>query len=280
MDITTIGKEIAALRKEQGLKQEDVAKQVGVSPQAVSKWENGSMPDTELLPKIADVFGVSIDRLFGRSLGDYNDLKSALIKKIKETEREEQFKEAFEYCWSIEKALFGMSVDASKTVKEYEQELPQDGQRYSSILADEGFTRMGLANRLQYFLIVPEMKDTDKAFFKDVDYTEFFKDFSNQDVFDVCVMLHKRENNKAFTTGLLEKTMKISRERALEIIEILKKYQMISVSQLEVDDDIQVIYSFCPRSSFIALLIFAREVIKNPNQFDFYSGRRSKPYLQ
>ena len=53
MSVDTIGKQIASLRKEKGIKQEELANFVGVSIQAVSKWENGGVPDTELLPKIA-----------------------------------------------------------------------------------------------------------------------------------------------------------------------------------------------------------------------------------
>ena len=54
------------LRKQKGIKQEDIAEAVGVSPQAVSKWESGGMPDAALLPRIADNLGVTIDALFGR----------------------------------------------------------------------------------------------------------------------------------------------------------------------------------------------------------------------
>ena len=56
MGIETMGKRIAALRKERGVKQDELASFVGVSTQAVSKWENGGAPDIELLPKIADFF--------------------------------------------------------------------------------------------------------------------------------------------------------------------------------------------------------------------------------
>ena len=65
MGIDMIGKQIAAMRKEKGIRQEELAGFVGVSTQAVSKWENGGVPDTELIPKIADFFSVSIDTLFG-----------------------------------------------------------------------------------------------------------------------------------------------------------------------------------------------------------------------
>ena len=64
-----IGKNIAELRKRDHLTQEQVAKLLNVSPQAVSKWENGiCLPDTEMMPKIAAVFGTKVDYLyFGRA---------------------------------------------------------------------------------------------------------------------------------------------------------------------------------------------------------------------
>ena len=60
----TIGKRIAALRREKNLKQDDLAQMVEVSPQAVSKWENDqTCPDISLLPKLAKILGVSVDEL-------------------------------------------------------------------------------------------------------------------------------------------------------------------------------------------------------------------------
>ncbi len=63
----TIGLKIAALRREQGMTQEALAQKLGVTNQAVSKWESEqSCPDIQLLPRLADTFGVTIDELFGR----------------------------------------------------------------------------------------------------------------------------------------------------------------------------------------------------------------------
>ena len=60
----TLGKRIAALRKEKGLKQDALAEILGVSPQAVSKWENDqTCPDIGLLPKLAELLEVSVDEL-------------------------------------------------------------------------------------------------------------------------------------------------------------------------------------------------------------------------
>lgn len=60
----SLGKRIAILRRQRGLKQETLAEQLGVSAQAVSKWENDqTCPDIGLLPKLAEILGVSVDEL-------------------------------------------------------------------------------------------------------------------------------------------------------------------------------------------------------------------------
>lgn len=60
----TIGNRISSLRKEKGITQEEIAEKLGVTPQAVSKWENDiSYPDILLLPQIAQMLGVTVDEL-------------------------------------------------------------------------------------------------------------------------------------------------------------------------------------------------------------------------
>jgi transcriptional regulator with XRE-family HTH domain len=61
-----IGKNIRRLRRRSDLTQCQLADKLGVTAQAVSKWENNMcIPDVALLPEIAELFGVSIDELFG-----------------------------------------------------------------------------------------------------------------------------------------------------------------------------------------------------------------------
>lgn len=64
----SIGSKIKSLRKRRGLTQEQLAEAIGISFQAVSKWENGiALPDITLAPALASYFGITIDELF-----DYN----------------------------------------------------------------------------------------------------------------------------------------------------------------------------------------------------------------
>ena len=60
----SIGTRIAEARKRKGLTQDQLAEAMGVSPQAVSKWENDmSCPDITLLPQLADFFSITVDDL-------------------------------------------------------------------------------------------------------------------------------------------------------------------------------------------------------------------------
>ena len=63
----TLGKRIIFHRKRMGLTQDQLAEKLGVTAQAVSKWENDlSCPDINMLPKLAELFETSTDALLGR----------------------------------------------------------------------------------------------------------------------------------------------------------------------------------------------------------------------
>ena len=63
----TLGKRIMQHRKNMGMTQDQLAERLGVTAQAVSKWENDlSCPDINMLPKLAELFGTSTDALLGR----------------------------------------------------------------------------------------------------------------------------------------------------------------------------------------------------------------------
>lgn len=72
----TFGEKIQALRKSRGWSQEQLAEQINVSRQALSKWENGtSVPDTNNVVQLAKLFGVSTDYLL---LDDFVDAEKGV----------------------------------------------------------------------------------------------------------------------------------------------------------------------------------------------------------
>lgn len=76
-----LGKRIRELRQRNRITQETLADALGVTSQAVSRWEtSGSYPDMEIIPAIANYFGVSIDELFGYSSDREEKIKLILAE--------------------------------------------------------------------------------------------------------------------------------------------------------------------------------------------------------
>ena len=75
-----LGEKIKTLRKQKNISQEVLAQYLGVTFQAVSKWENGTtMPDVATIPAIASFFGVSTDELFDFNLYEIQKQVEAIV---------------------------------------------------------------------------------------------------------------------------------------------------------------------------------------------------------
>lgn len=273
-----IGQNIAELRKNKGVTQEQLAKAVGVSAQAVSKWENGASPDVSLLPAIADYFSVSIDKIFGRDFENGTDISKLVNKMMVKLPREKRIDTAFEMCWSIQKALCSSEYDGT-TIYEYRKKLLSSKPLASRYVSKEGFTELSISKKLSYFLLVPDLHNDNAYLLNGIDYTALFKDLSEADVFNAFIFLYKRDAKKAFSHNLLVKNLSISEERAKHIIDILKKYKQINATVVELDEETQEYYNFLPRPSFVALLFFARDILHKINAFSYYCEDTSKVYL-
>lgn len=127
-----IGNNIAVLRKKKGITQEELANELGVSAQAVSKWENNSScPDVSLLTKIADYFGVSVDALLRTQEDDIvdfaeekednakpDDKKNIVIKIMQQNGKENVIKVPFKFVklgLNIG-TMFGLDKDISSKI--------------------------------------------------------------------------------------------------------------------------------------------------------------------
>lgn len=95
-----IGNNIKELRKQNGLRQEQLAEAMGVSTASVSKWEtNQSYPELTLLAELADFFEVSIDTLIGHTLNA--ERLEALIAKMEQAADEHEEETSAALCEKI-----------------------------------------------------------------------------------------------------------------------------------------------------------------------------------
>lgn len=108
MENFRLNEQIAFLRKAKGTTQEELAKALGVTNQAVSKWESSQCcPDIQLLPDIADYFGVSIDELMGYKGADTSaDIVLQLRTAIDDMPAGDDVKTLLKMAYTLHAAYF------------------------------------------------------------------------------------------------------------------------------------------------------------------------------
>lgn len=86
-----LGINLRELRMKKGLTQEQLSYELGVSPQSISRWENGSTyPDITMLPALASYFNVSIDTLMGYGKTCTSDEREQFYRSLHGMDRKEQ----------------------------------------------------------------------------------------------------------------------------------------------------------------------------------------------
>ena len=115
MTTIKINEQIAFLRKQKGLKQEELANALGVTNQAVSKWESAQcFPDIQLLPDLAKIFDVSVDELLGYTpVSTAEDIVLAIRKRIESLPKGEDFAFTFRMAAALHTIILskGMTED-------------------------------------------------------------------------------------------------------------------------------------------------------------------------
>lgn len=264
-----IGLKIKELRTELKITQEELAKAVQVTTQAVSKWECGGLPDIELVPKIAEFFSVTTDELFGIAVNDYKNIDQKLCNYIGSLKNvKERFKEIFTLCYHME-----ISINDKVDLTQYNvKEIMEDYYLNSQLLSKEGIILTQLKKDKPLFALFPKLNNEDyNGFLKNKDkFIEFIKELSNEDFFNALILINSRINN-SFTENFFVKELAITLERAQEIIKTLIKYKLILVKTLELDDKTIETYTLFDNPAILGFIAFLDMIVEKPNAF-YYSN--------
>lgn len=114
MTTIKINEQTAFFRKQKGLTQEELANALGVTNQAVSKWESAQCcPDIQLLPDIAKLFDVSVDELIGYpSVSTADEILLTLRNKIEALPKGEDFDFTFRMAAALHTIILSKGVTA------------------------------------------------------------------------------------------------------------------------------------------------------------------------
>ena len=293
-----IGMSIMELRKAKGVTQESLAEIVGVSIQAVSKWENGGCPDTALLPTIADFFEVPIDALFGRDPDKYSDIRQkvrqALFSKAVAKEGDlsvlggtrEMAQDFFEICFAVNQLFIAPDLKRHmETTAEVLEETKTDSKPHllSRNIVDGCTTLMNLKGS-PYFMLMTEPKDGWRSGLMDIEkYNNLFGILSDYDTLKTILWICERpvssygDSKKPLTKKGIQDKLGFSEEQTTKQIEILLNLKLITQQDIELDDVVTATYSpTLAQTPVLPLLVIANELI-NPlpslNEKGYYGHR-------
>ena len=188
-----IGEQIKKYRIQKKYTQEKLGSMIGVTTQAVSKWERGGTPDAEVLPLIADALEVDIDSLFGR---EEQDIQIMLAKKLSKLPGEEAFRRAFNYCWSFIAGLTGDENISESFVEPFSDRSSANSNHgtefFAKILRDDGMTLARLSNDFRYFfLMVRPQEDSIASHFESEDaIRQVFALFADKKILKIFFYLY------------------------------------------------------------------------------------------
>ena len=268
---------IKRLRLEKDMTQEQLATKLGVSAQAVSKWETSeTYPDGALLIPLANELEVSLDELFGNESVTMADISGKIVKLIHNTEAKERFNVARDIGWQIERGLFNCRMEIEK---KYDPCEIKNQKNASYILDDNGFTIISNGKE-PFFSVFPEPADGYGHFLNDKeDLQKIFVALSHSDTMNALIYLYHKAENYVFESAVLQRDCEIANDQINAVIDDLLTLKLIWKQELTINGEKRVLYYSRPSHKLLAVLLMTRE-IGYKVAYSFQSHIRNTPFIK
>lgn len=245
---------LVQFRKRRRLTQEALAGMLNVTPQAVSKWEKGSYPDAELLPKIAKALDVSLDVLFGLKPEEQIDpivLVAETIQSMPEEERTD-------YCMQ----LFYAVLNAYSNVQSSETRFPEHLLRetYAQLKTDRELALARLNEDMQYFCFMKIPENGLNSYAQITDrLLKFFRLLSRRETLQILYFFGASERNHLWSKRQISESLGLSEKITAEVLDELDRTG--AIWQLKVDDNTDVVYGYTHSIPLESILVLATSFI-------------------
>ena len=185
-----IGNRIKELRIKNKVTQEELAKALQISTQAVSKWENGGSPDLELVPSIATYFNVTTDYLFDMKENNIFDIEKKLAKYIQSFELKNRMNVLYDLVFKMSIATHGDEIENQEEFNE----LIESDDMCSNIIGPEGIAITSLAKDNKIFMCLPkdDKSDYSKMLLTKDSQRKFCEYLSDELFYNTLVLLYSR----------------------------------------------------------------------------------------
>ena len=273
---SNLSENIAALRKERGLTQEQLGNMVGVSAQAVSKWEKGGTPDVELLPVLSRQLGVTIDALFGMEGGEQADPADVLgrwLRGFPAKGRMDQFCrlvwDSIGYFVPEDLILPDMSYPPSCKIDSGDGE----SQLFlSQFLGESGMLLDVHADDLSFVTLWPKPRGGWAQWLAPMeDYRKLFSVLARPGCLELLGCLYRRNANW-FSPGVMVKELKMPKDAVVELLEALTEREMLSSMELEMEDGKASVYTVKEPLKLIPFLLLGRVLMQYDSNLMRFGG--------
>lgn len=262
MDNKLIGEQITKYRKERNLTQEELGKAVGVSTQAVSRWENGGAPDVALLPAIADKLGVTIDALFGREGGEKVDVSRTMIRWARGLPKEKRLDRFCRLVWSL---LIGgglAEVELPKIDYPARAEFAGEGEDGRLLLSQfrlsDGFVLDMHSEEFTFVTIWPEPEAGYDAFLAPKsEYRKFFRLLARPGCLELLEYMYRTEI-RYFVPEVAAQQTGLPLDQVKELLEEMDEREMVWSMELELPTGTVKAYQLTGPTQIVPLLYLAR----------------------
>lgn len=272
-----LGANIKKFRNIKGITQEELGKLIGVTTQAVSKWERGGMPDAGILPSISSVLDVSIDSLFGNNQS--SNLETMIIDELSKLDEKSGFDRAFLLCWAIEMGLTGDNLLKYKFTADMVTDLNDtcNHEYFSKLLSDNGMVSASLSHGYRYFFLMPEPEEGFAKCLNDIDMlSDTFSLLSDKRILSIIFYMYQRKNT-AVSSSLISSKTGISEDNVIMLMKKLCYRNLADCNEIETENGIIYSYTYKQECSLLPLLYYAKE-LSISEKLDFVAlFNRDKP---
>ena len=267
---------IKKYRLDKGYTQEQLSSLLGLSAQAISKWETSeTYPDGALLVPLANALDVSLDALFGNNSASMKEISGEIKQLISSVPNENEFHTVRDLCWQMEKALFNclMTID-----EPYDPEELKAQCQSSYILNDFGFTYVS-NGRAPFFMVVPEYEGA----FSDVigdgeEMRKIFSALSSPDTMRTVLFILQNKAQYVCGKDVLAEKCGIAEDQINSVIQNLIELRFVSENEVEIDGEMTKLYFSKPPHLMIALFLIAHEM-NYRGSYCYQAHHRNKAFL-
>lgn len=262
--MSSIGENIKKYRLQKGYTQDKLGREVGVTTQAVSKWERGSTPDAEILPLIADALDISIDALFGR---EEMDMQLTMTKKLSTMASADAFRHAFNFCWSI---ILGLTGEVNFTEDFIDTFTSHTGVKrdicpdyFAKVIRDDGIAMARMSNDFSHFFLMVQPQDESVlAHFESQEaIRQVFVLFSDKKILKIVYYLYTKSSIPV-TEPLICSGTGLEPHEVARCMKTLCDRQIVYRMKIATTDGDIDTYSIRSEADVFPMLCFADEIAK------------------